>query len=294
MSKKKAVSTFVSLVAVIVIELILGAPMFNNNSSETTLISDTVFSQIAVAIVDTDNSLDELHTETQSQHTVMSTAPTPDAFSESQTITDDSLVEDTYELHEFISLSPASSPPESIPGDQVNLAIITETDVERLTQTATTPETLEPLLDVAMDAELQHRVFNEVCNGDPMRFCLIMAIAESESGFDPSQVGDGGESLGIVQINRQWHLERIQRLGITDLLDPIQCMRVGINYLDDLMTDLQISVPTHRLLMAYNMGPVGAREAYANGNYSSVYSRTVLPRYEAMMSELAMQGYIVD
>lgn len=289
MSKRRVVSTLVSLAVIAAIELTLGAPIFKDDTLGTDLSDGTPINQITVVMIGASSSLDELRAEIRSQRAIMSKAPKRTAFPETRPATT-LLTEGTYELHEFVSLSPTD--PAAF--TQANLAVITEADVERIAQVAAAPAPLEPLLDIPLDAELQHRVFSEICDNNVMRFCLIMAVAKGESQFGSSQIGDAGDSWGIVQINQQWHLERIKRLGVTDLLDPFQCMLVGMDYLNELMADLHISAPTHRLLMSYNMGSSGASEAYANGQYSNAYSREVMPYYEQFVAEMAEQGYVLD
>ena len=68
-----------------------------------------------------------------------------------------------------------------------------------------------PLLDVPVAAETQWAIF-EQCGQDASLFCAVMAIASVESGFDPQTVGDGGGSLGMMQINTRWHTGRMESL----------------------------------------------------------------------------------
>lgn len=87
---------------------------------------------------------------------------------------------------------------------------------------------------------------------------IVRAVIEVESGGDPEAVGDGGESLGLMQIQPRWHGERMARLGVTDLLDPYQNVSVGCNILSEL---LQKYSTYEMALSAYNSGdPYGAPE----------------------------------
>lgn len=61
---------------------------------------------------------------------------------------------------------------------------------------------------------------------------LIQAITWRESRFQAD--ADGGSCVGIMQINKRWHLKRMDRLGVTDLWDMRQNMLVGVDLLAEL------------------------------------------------------------
>ena len=46
-------------------------------------------------------------------------------------------------------------------------------------------------------------------------------------------MGDVHESFGLMQIQPKWHEDRMRRLGVTDLLDPEQNVRVGADLLSE-------------------------------------------------------------
>ena len=129
-------------------------------------------------------------------------------------------------------------------------------------------------LDVALDAETQWAIY-EACGYDPGLFSLVMAIAEHESEFKPDLQGDNGQSLGMMQINTRWHTDRMEALGVTDLTDPVQCAAVAIDYLQELESRYGFEAESEALLMAYNMGPSGARKALNEGRTSTDYSREI-------------------
>ncbi len=140
-------------------------------------------------------------------------------------------------------------------------------------------------LDVDLDAETQWAIY-EACEYDPGLFCLVMAIAEHESGFDPQTVGDNGQSLGMMQINTRWHTGRMEALGVTDLTDPVQCAAVAVDYLRELESRYGFEPLSHELLMGYNFGPGGAKKALAEGKTSSAYSREIMTVYQGYLEEL--------
>ena len=83
-----------------------------------------------------------------------------------------------------------------------------------------------------------------------------MAIIEVESGCNARAEGDEGRSIGYMQIQPRWHQERIDKLGVTDLRNPYQNIKVGV----DILLELFHKNPSiDWVLHAYNGG-----EAYAN------------------------------
>ena len=140
-------------------------------------------------------------------------------------------------------------------------------------------------LDVALEAETQWAIY-EACEYDSGLFCLVMAIAEHESEFKPDLQGDNGQSLGMMQINTRWHTDRMEALGVTDLTDPVQCAAVAIDYLQELESRYGFEAESEALLMAYNMGPSGARKALNEGRTSTDYSREIMTVYQGYLAEL--------
>lgn len=144
-----------------------------------------------------------------------------------------------------------------------------------------------PLLGTAdLDPEIQWAIFTEVCGQDPDAFCALMAIAYTESRYTANLVGDDGKSVGMMQINTKWHIDRMEALGVTDLTDPVQCAAVALDYLQELARTTGSGFNDHALYMAYNMGPSGARRAQAAGIVSTDYTEAVLEVYRNYMTEM--------
>lgn len=130
------------------------------------------------------------------------------------------------------------------------------------------------LYDVPLSEELQLHIIqeSEAHGVDP---AVIIAMTWKESSYTVAAKGDGGNSLGLMQIQPKWHKERMDRLDCHDLLDPFQNVTVGIDILAGLMSkyDGNISMA----LMAYNAGAAGAnRYWFSKGVYSNSYSKAVL------------------
>ena len=133
-------------------------------------------------------------------------------------------------------------------------------------------------LDIPLDAEAQWAIY-DACECDAFLFCFIMAIAEHESKFDPQTAGDGGNSLGIMQINTRWHTDRMEVLDVTDLTDPVQCAAVAIDYLLELKEITGAGVEDHQLYTSYNTGP-------SNRTTPTDYSKAALEIYWAYIAEM--------
>lgn len=113
----------------------------------------------------------------------------------------------------------------------------TEQPSQSWTEPETEPEPREKLLQTAeLDAETQWSIYAE-CGNNAQLFCTVMAIANHETGYDTNAIGDGGNSIGMMQINTPWHTERLADLGITDLTDPVQSAKVAVSILQGL-TDM--------------------------------------------------------
>lgn len=115
--------------------------------------------------------------------------------------------------------------------------------------------------NVPLEHELQDHIF-AVCEKYGIDPALVVAIIQKESMFDIDAIGDRGRAQGLMQVQERWHFDRIEELGVTDLLDPYQNVTVGISYLDELF-DMGGSVEW--VLMAYNGGPVYANKKVEAG-----------------------------
>lgn len=112
------------------------------------------------------------------------------------------------------------------------------------------------------------------CREFDIPYSIALAMVERETQFQ-NVAGDGGESIGYMQVKPACHADRMELLGVTDLWDPYGNFRVGCSYLAELLGkygDMDMA------LMAYNMGPSRASRAWERGEYQSEYSREVIDR----------------
>lgn len=137
------------------------------------------------------------------------------------------------------------------------------------------PTQEEPLYNVPLDEEVQRHIIR-LCEQNGIPPVVLIAMAYQESRFTPDAVGDNGNALGLLQIWPKWHGERMERLGVTDLLDPCQNVTVAVDLLAEL---LEQDKGLAWALMAYNMGASKANEFYSEGKVSE-YAACVLSAAE--------------
>lgn len=135
------------------------------------------------------------------------------------------------------------------------------------------PVVTKTYFDCPLPRDLQDHIA-ALCEEYHIDPAIIVAMCKKESTYNARAVGDGGNSLGLMQIQPRWHKDRMKRLGCTNLKDAYQNVTVGIDFLAELMGKYE---DVEKALMAYNAGESGARKNWwKRGIYSNKYSRAVL------------------
>lgn len=135
--------------------------------------------------------------------------------------------------------------------------------------------------DVPLDENLQDYIFTQ-CYDYGVDPAIIFSMIWKESCYRPKVIGDNGESYGLMQIQQKWFKKQMEELGLTDLLDPYQNVKLGIHYVAELMRK---GKPIEWVLMAYNGGQSYANKKFKKGEISSYatkvleYSKTLEKRY---------------
>lgn len=109
---------------------------------------------------------------------------------------------------------------------------------------------------------------------------LIASMIEQESGFNPWAVSHRG-AVGLMQL-----LPSTGRLfGVSDLFDPEQNLRAGINYILYLLN--RYDGDLEKALAAYNAGPAVVDRYQGIPPYSETrwYVQNILARYEQWIRE---------
>lgn len=105
--------------------------------------------------------------------------------------------------------------------------------------------------DVPLPYDLQD-CLHTACQEANIPYALALAVIEKETHFK-NVIGDDGASEGYMQVQRKWHYDRMERLGVTDLSDPFGNFRVACDFLAELLG----KYPTQEALTAYNSGSPG-------------------------------------
>lgn len=136
----------------------------------------------------------------------------------------------------------------------------------------------EPLYQVAdldLSFEVQQTVFEQCAEYD-IDPKIIFAQIFVESTCRADTIGDQGNSFGLMQIQPKWHSARMEELGVTNLLDPIQNIRVGTHYMNELINRYDGSI--EKALVAYNQGSYkGTITTYAKNVLSKAEELTISP-----------------
>ena len=112
--------------------------------------------------------------------------------------------------------------------------------------------TVEPNLysdDIPLTPEEQAWL-REACEEFGVPYALTLGLIEKESTFQ-NFFGDNGNSAGYMQIQKRWHWGRMERLGVTDLMEPRGNFRVGCDFLAELYAKYN---DWSLALTAYNFG----------------------------------------
>lgn len=133
--------------------------------------------------------------------------------------------------------------------------------------------------DVPLPADLQITL-HDAAEEFGVDYELALAVIWQETNFQ-NVTGDGGNSIGYMQVQERFHGDRMADLGVTDLTDPCSNFRVGCSYLAEMIERYDGS--TEMALVAYNAGPSGAyKHWFSNGVYSNQYSQSVLEYMEGL------------
>ena len=114
---------------------------------------------------------------------------------------------------------------------------------------------------------------------------LALAVAEVESNFDLEAVGAVGE-VGVMQLNpgpENTYWINLQAETNQDPTTPAGNIACGVYLLGTHLINYE---DTERTLMAYNMGPAGALQAWEDGITSTEYTEKVMEamdRWEAVL-----------
>ena len=108
--------------------------------------------------------------------------------------------------------------------------------------------------EIPLDYEVQ-QALHEACLATGLREEIALAVIRKETTYR-NVMGDGGNSYGYMQVQPRWHADRMERLGVTDLMDPYQNFLVGCDFLMELTAKYDLPVA----LTVYNSGKTGVSD----------------------------------
>lgn len=133
------------------------------------------------------------------------------------------------------------------------------------------PTELICIYDSPLDIELHNYIVAE-CEKNGIRPEIVFAMIQRESEFNAENIGDNGQSFGLMQIQPKWHYAKMLELNCTNLLDAKQNVTVGINILADFIAE---GNGIEWALMAYNAGESNANKMAAQSIVSDYASDVI-------------------
>lgn len=122
--------------------------------------------------------------------------------------------------------------------------------------------------DLPLGAEEQGALA-EACREFGVPYELALAVIWQETDYR-NVVGDGGDSLGYMQLQRRWVWPEMEELGAVDLMDPVDNFRVGCCLLARYINEDGIEGGLTR----YNTGSPGWSE----------YAESIMEKWTALRS----------
>ena len=184
-------------------------------------------------------------------------------------------------------MNPIKTVPEYI---NINFETIAEVDAKEIKTTDNNPEISMKLRDDVEDytkylVEIdtsgieETYISKEIQNicvevGNMYGICpeFLMAIIEAESSGNPNAVNGGCK--GLMQIYEKYHLDRMKRLGVTNIFDTYGNILVGADYLAELFEKYE---DPGMVLLVYN-GDSRANDFWNGTAELSAYANKVLTR----------------
>lgn len=106
--------------------------------------------------------------------------------------------------------------------------------------------------DIPLGIEEQ-KLLHDACEEFEIPFTLALAVIDQETNYR-NITGDGGDSIGYMQIQPRWWRSKMDELGAQDLMAPEDNFRVGCSILSDLLDEYGNDADA---LTAYNSGRPG-------------------------------------
>ena len=123
-----------------------------------------------------------------------------------------------------------------------------------------------------------------ICRDMGYDYPTALAQIEQETGYQWDCVGAANDT-GYFQVIAKYHKERMERLDLTDAMNPYQNSLIAVDYMVELLDKYDGNLK--KALTAYNCGPDGAyRNYFSAGVEVNGYAKSVLKRAERIRKEL--------
>jgi len=122
-----------------------------------------------------------------------------------------------------------------------------------------------------------------LCKQHNISYPFMLALIETESGYQWDAESPDGSCKGYAMINDKWHQERMQKLDVKDIYDPYDNLKVSVDFLSELFAEYH---DANVVLMCYNCGESGAEKLLADGICSTAYSEKILAREAEISYEI--------
>ena len=154
------------------------------------------------------------------------------------------------------------------------------TEAEIIIDETTASETEAEIPAFYYECPLDHNLqdyIRTLCDKYNIPMALVIGLIEQESTFKADAVSKT-DDYGLMQINKINHENLTKTFGVTNFLDPYENVLCGCYILGGNLdyTDGNIE----EALMIYNLGLNGAKKKWANGVYSTAYSKAVMEKYQ--------------
>lgn len=116
----------------------------------------------------------------------------------------------------------------------------------------------------------------EICEPYHIAPEFVLAIIWKESRMATDVVSSNGKCVGLMQISQGSHKARMNKLGVTDLTNPYDNIRVGVDYLAELFETYE----DDGLVLDYYNGNQNAQSNYDRGIVSKYASKILDKSFE--------------
>lgn len=148
------------------------------------------------------------------------------------------------------------------PSERESDTVCAETQPVTESHTQVAPE--QHIYEIPLSPELQNSV-RELADKYELSYELVLAVIMTESSGRADTVGDGGASIGLMQIQPKWYGELIAETGLS-VDKPVENVELGIRILLGFIEENNGSLD--RALKQYNSGNPDSPD---NGYIEKVY-----------------------